>query len=285
MRAVGSTLALIVAIGALWWYGSGGLRRPASDAAACATPVSEEWVRGGTECLHIRTYRSPHAGPHADLVIVLHGDAPFGPPGYQYAAARTISQHTDNVVAVGLLRPGYTDDGGHRSSGLRGHALADNYTPAVVDAITGAIDALRATYQPAHILLVGHSGGAAIAADVLGRHPASVDGAVLVSCPCDVPAFRHHMLEAQHTPFWLLPVSSLSPATLVSTVDPRATVTVVVGSADNVVPPEIGRAYVGLLRVHGVAANLVELPGASHDILLDPRVISVTASTLASLRL
>jgi protein-S-isoprenylcysteine O-methyltransferase Ste14 len=36
------------------------------------------------------------------------------------------------------------------------------------------------------VVVAGHSGGAAIAANILGRRPALIDAALVVSCPCDV---------------------------------------------------------------------------------------------------
>ncbi|HZY98486.1 MAG TPA: alpha/beta fold hydrolase [Candidatus Baltobacteraceae bacterium] len=52
-----------------------------------------------------------------------------------------------------------------QSQGIRGLATGDNYTPEDVDAIDNAIATLRAEYRPVRVILVGHSGGAAIAAD------------------------------------------------------------------------------------------------------------------------
>jgi pimeloyl-ACP methyl ester carboxylesterase len=269
---VGAVVLIVVLVGGLWWI-AGNRRRTASDGAACRSAVEEEWVRGGSECLHFQEYRSASITAHPDLVVVIHGDAPFVNPSYQYAAARRVSSETDNVIAVGLLRPGYTDAEGHRSSGVRGRAAGDNYTPADVDAIASAIQGLADTYIPGRVFVVGHSGGAAIAGDIIARHPGLVNGAVLVSCPCDVPAWRLHMDSAQHIPLWRLAVTSLSPLDLVAHVDPHTVVRIVVGTADAVAPPAFSRIYAKRLQAHGVQARLVEVPGAGHDILLDPRVI------------
>jgi pimeloyl-ACP methyl ester carboxylesterase len=277
-------LAMVGVAALVWWYGVGGMHRPASDPAACATAVTADWVRGGTECLRIRTYRSATGAAHPDLVVVLHGDAPFEAPSYQYAAARIIAGRTDSVVAIGLLRPGYTDAEGFRSSGVRGHTVGDNYTPEVVDAIAAAIGALRDAYHPAHIVLVGHSGGAAIAADMLGRHPSRLDGAVLVSCPCDLATWRRHMMSMQWSPIWLLPIRSLSPEALARTVDPRATVAVVVGGRDTLAPPAISHGYAAQLEARGVRVTLTEIPGAPHNILLDSAVVRQIVTTLDRVR-
>lgn len=276
-----ATLAVVVAAAGSWWVITG-RHRPASNAQACQSIVEEEWVRAGRECLHFQEYRSPLLTEHPDLVVILHGDAPFTRPGYQYTVARRLSNEAGNLIAIGLLRPGYTDDDGHCSSGVRGRATGDNYTAADVDAVSSAVTALVDTYLPGRVFLVGHSGGAAIVADMIARHPGIAVGVVLVSCPCDVPAWRQHMDSAQHAPIWRLPVRSLSPLELAPQVDARTAVRVVVGSADHITPPAFSRPYVQRLTARGIHADLVELKGAGHDILLDPRVLREITSVLGA---
>lgn len=279
-RVAGGLLVIVLGVG-LWWV-VGGRRRSASDSRACQSTVEEEWVRGGAECLHFEEYRSASLTTHPDLLIVLHGDAPFQKPEYQYAVARRIATEIENVIAVAVLRPGYTDPDGHRSSGIRGRAIGDNYTMHNVNAIAAAIGALTETYLPGRVFLLGHSGGAAIAADIIARHPSLVTGgAILVSCPCDVPAWRRHMDSVQHDPIWRTPVASLSPMDLAARVDTHTVVRAIVGSADDVAPPALSRAYVERLRARGVHADLLEIPGAPHDILLDQRVLAEVGKALA----
>ncbi len=278
-RVGGGLLILVLAVG-LWWI-VGGRRRSSSDSRACQSTVEEEWVRGGVECLHFEEYRSASLTAHPDLVVVLHGDSPFERPEYQYATARRITSDVENVIAIGLLRPGYTDHDGHRSSGIRGRAIGDNYTAHDVDAIAAAIGALADTYLPGRVFLIGHSGGAAIAADIIGRHPSLVTGgAILVSCPCDVPLWRRHMDSVQHDPIWRVPVESLSPMDLAARVDTHTVVKVIVGSANDVAPPPLSRAYAQRLRSRDSHVDLVEIPGAGHDILLNQRVLEEIGKVL-----
>ena len=267
----------VYAIVNVTYFFAGQERRTASDPNACASGVSDQWVRGGQDCLHMRVYRGAAPVENPDLIVVLHGD--LGGPGYMYAAARMLAQASDSVIAVGMLRPGYTDDDGNRSSGVGGRWVGDNYTTQVVDAIAAAIDTLRTAFKPAHVILVGHSGGAAITADLIGRHPHVVDAAVLVSCPRDLPRFRRHMFALQHQPIWLMPVRSLSPMDLAGEVDPTTVVKVIVGGADNLAPPEYSRAYAARLEQQHVSVKLIEIPGAPHNILLDPRVLSEISAT------
>jgi predicted esterase len=280
LRVVAGIGVVVVAVVA-WWLVRG-QHRSASDSHACRSPVEDEWVRGGPECLHFQLYRSAALSTRPDLVVVLHGDAPFTNPSYQYALARRISSETDNVIAVGLLRPGYTDAEGYRSSGTRGRAVGDNYTPEIIDAITQAIQAMIDAYLPGRVFVVGHSGGSAIAADLIGRHPGLANGAVLVSCPCDVPSWRLHMDSVQHLPIWRTAIRSLSPLDLASHVDPRTTVRVVVGTMDSVTPDRLSHAYAERLKAHGVPVESIDIPGVGHEIFLDGRVAKVIEELLAS---
>jgi pimeloyl-ACP methyl ester carboxylesterase len=88
---------------------------------------------------------------------------------YHYAFAREAATKIDDVVVAALLRPGYRDHTGEHSSGQRGLTTGDNYTPEVVDAVAQAIDQLKAKFNPVRTVLAGHSGGAAILGNLLGR--------------------------------------------------------------------------------------------------------------------
>ena len=87
------------------------------------------------------------------------------------------------------------------------------------------------------------------------------------------------MFDLQHQIIWWIPVHSLSPMDLAAEVDPATVVKVIVGDSDNVAPPALSRAYAARLQQRHVAARLVEIPGAPHDILLDPRVLSEITAT------
>jgi predicted alpha/beta hydrolase len=176
--------------------------------------------------LKTKIYRSQGRDDHPLLILVLHGDSPFGPPLYQYVFARTAAARMDGVVVAALLRPGYADGTGDRSDGVRGWTTGDNYTPEVVDATNAVLVQLTAKFGSRRTVLVGHSGGASI----LGRHPSTAQAALLVSCPCDLAAWRSHMLKLQKNPVWLLPVRSLSPIETSETVAPTVHVRMLVGS-------------------------------------------------------
>jgi len=117
------------------------------------------------------------------LVVMIHGDR-----------TGTLEQrHIDRWVEVGrtlqaddrrvlfIVRPGYRTPAGN-SSGWA-NPRDDDYTAENVDRVAGALSSLRNTHRARHVVLVGHSGGAALAALVLGRHPGVADAALLLGCP------------------------------------------------------------------------------------------------------
>ncbi|MGO4715012.1 alpha/beta hydrolase family protein [Bradyrhizobium sp. 2TAF24] len=244
----------------------------AAPAPAQSPPAGETvWVNV-TQRLKTRVYESPGRGADPVLVVVLHGDAPRRPPTYQYRFAASVAAALPNVVAAAVLRPGYSD-GDERSDGMRGETTGDNYTPEVIDAVTAAITALKERYHPRAVVLVGHSGGAAIAADLLGSGKGGADATLLVSCPCDLAAWRQHMHSVQGGAIWERPVRSLSPIAEADGVPLSTKVTLLVGSQDDVAPPALTQAYAETLRKRGVAVRADVVEGLPHDILLEPVVI------------
>ena len=240
-----------------------------SAAAAAGQPVQ---VPGGRWLLAGRTYESAKLSAHPHLIIVIHGDAPSVNPSYHYMFASSASAALNDVVAVGVLRPGYQDGMGGRSEGYRGFALADNYTVDDIASVASAAKALIGRFHAADLTLVGHSGGSAIAADILALYPRLARGALLVSCPCDVPAFRWGMLKYQWNPFWLIPVHAGSPQDHVQQIPRGTIVRMIVGSADPVTPPPLTLAFARDLEANGGNVQVRVLKDLGHEILLQPAV-------------
>ena len=120
---------------------------------------------------------------------------------------------------------------------------------------------------------MGHSGGSAIAGSLLGQKGTEVDAALLVSCVCDVPAWRKHMQSVKGGAIWDRPVRSLSPQALVDGVSASTRIALVVGSDDQITPAALSQAYADALRNRHVAVDVTVAPGLAHDILLEPIVI------------
>ena len=228
------------------------------------------------------SWRGSGATSHRVLVVVLHGDLPS--PSYHYEFSRQAALMINNVVIAALLRPGYTDGAGDRSDGEMGLTTGDNYTPDVVDTLAEIVRQLKQKFHPARTVLAGHSGGAAISADLLGRWPALANAALLVSCPCDVPVWRKHMLELQKNPIWLAPVKSLSPMDLLDKIPHSVRVRMLVGGDDPVAPPQLSRRYADALRRQGDDVSLTIVPGLKHNMLLEPPVFDALKALVESVR-
>jgi predicted esterase len=272
-----------VAICAFWAYqliavrGTFELSRPAADAGGTSilTGPAGHSIAG-------RLYVAEAPSATAPLVVVLHGDAPFVNPAYQYIFAARLAEAVPGTRVAALLRPGYADPYGDKSDGDRGFALGQNYTHEVIDDLAAAIQALKSQWGDPAVILVGHSGGAALAADVAALHPGLVDHAFLVGCPCDVAPFRRHMARMQRDPLWLLPTNRASPMQTLDQMQKGTEITAISGSDDPIALPQYAESYVTKATRLGIAASLTILPGKGHEILDDPAVISEVANVVRS---
>ena len=248
-----------------------------------------------------RVYSSPRLTSHPLLMIVLHGDIPQPPPSYHYDFAQAAAEGFDSVVslpksiraifgsgpdiqdlvAAGLIRPGYADPSGDRSDGDMGYGIADNYTPRVVDDVAAAIHQLQTQYRPRATVVVGHSGGAAIMADLLGRHPDIANAALLVDCGCDPVKGRARWKAKQGDPIFDRPNPSLLPLEMAAFVSLKVKVRLIVGALDDNALPEYSDSYAQALRAHGVDASVEVLPGLKHDILFSPPAFKSLEQLLA----
>jgi predicted esterase len=219
------------------------------------------------------------------LVVVLHGDAPFAKPGYHYRFASILSERLPGVPIAALLRPGFADPYGGQSEGRRGGASGDDYTREVALDVSRAIIALRHQFLAKSVVLVGHSGGAAIAANVAAVSPDLISSLVLVSCPCDVPAFRKHMARQQLSPFFLWPSDSESPLDTVNALKPITRIFAITGELDPITLVEYARAYTDAAVRRGLTATLTILPERGHEILNDDQVLELTQQRVAELQL
>lgn len=228
----------------------------AAPAAADCAADNLTRVAGGDECLVIRTF-NVGAGAKT-LIVFIHGDGSRGGASdYLYSHAERYGR--DGVVAVGLIRPGYYDSNDNWSTGASYRGAGDGYRDTVVDAVAGAVAALKAHHGADRVVLVGHSGGAAISGVILGRHPGLADAALLAACPCHVPDWRI-MRRGQNT--W---TRSLSPHEVESGIPEGTRIVAVTGAEDGNTRSAIARDYVKRLRARGIDAEFVEMPDAGHN--------------------
>jgi pimeloyl-ACP methyl ester carboxylesterase len=250
----------------------------ASGGVACAQKSRSEAataiVQGGEYRIHTQAFTARQLTDTPTLVVVLHGDAPRGNPDYHYKFAAVVAERNADVVAVGLLRPGYTDPEGNKSDGVRGLTTGDNYNARNTDSIAAAIGELERRWHARKVVVVGHSGGAALTANILGRHPSLIDAAVIVSCPCDVVKWRAHMYEVQRWRGWLEKIDTVSPIDGVHGIANHVPVRMLVGTADDVTPPSLSLAYEAAAKKLGKDVKLTQIEGVDHEALFDPAVLA-----------
>ena len=249
--------------------------------SAQAQKAEKEWLGPAGERTRASLFRSADAGQSPILIVVLHGDLDTG--GASPLASKAASQ-IHGVIAAALVRPGYTDDEGDTSDGIMGKTNGDNYTPEVLKQLDAAVGQLKSQFHPSAVILVGHSGGAAITADLIARDNGLATAALLLSCPCDVPAWRKHMNTLRPNPTWDEPVTSISPMSVVDQISPKTRIWMMVGDADEVAPPEFTQRYADALRKHGIQPQVTVLPGRGHNIIFDSAAIQQLSALVAQIR-
>ena len=242
-----------------------------------APRVEKEWLGAAGQRTSAALFRSTDAG-HSPLVVVLHGDLDTG------NLAINAASQIHGIIAAALVRPGYTDFDGDTSDGVKGNTTGDNYTPEVLNQMDAAIRQLKSQLHPSAVVLVGHSGGAAITADLIARDNGLAGAALLLSCPCDVPTWRKHMNTLRPNPLWDEPVTSISPMSVVSKISPKMQIWMMVGEKDDVAPPEFTERYAAALRKHDIEPHVTVLPGRGHNIIFDSAVIQQLSALVAQQR-
>ena len=239
--------------------------------AGCGDILNE--IFAGNSCTKIRTYRSADVSDKPILVVALHGDSPFNNPGYQYRFAKLVANKNSNVISVGMLRPGYTDPLGRTSDGVKGDAIGDNYDKKRVNKVAQAITELKNLYSPSKVILAGHSGGAAITANLISLFPLLIDHAFIVSCPCDVNAWREGMFSLTKKPIFRGDIETLSPIDLVEHLSKKTIISIFVGKDDKVARPILSEKYKTAATKEGLKVRLEVIDG-QHDIFLSPDIIN-----------
>ena len=123
-------------------------------------------------------------------------------------------------------------------------------------------------------MVAAHSGGAALAANILSRHPTVIDQALLVSSVYDVEKWREHMYEKTGEPIFHGEIDTLSPIGQVSGMSDEVEVTLMVGTEDEIAPPSFNEQYELAARKHGKRVRLVRLENGGHEIFLKPAVFA-----------
>lgn len=201
------------------------------------------------------------------MVIWLHGNMTSGnPANYHFPIAQKAAADFAcyKVMSVALVRPGYPDGSGASSSG-DDYGRGDNWPLENISEVGEAIARLRLKYKPKSIIIVGHSGGSAIAAVLLGLKPQLAEAAILVSCPCDLVAWRKN--RGGH---WF---RSEDPMQWVDKINSTTKVIALTGTKDDTTSPELGKVYVERLKARGIDAIFLPIREVAHkDALQSPAV-------------
>ena len=235
-------------------------------ASPCETDDFETKVTGLSQCLLIKRY-----GPTDPTVLVvwLHGDVSSGgPANYHFRLAQKTAERlsASNVMSVALVRPGYPDGEGATSTvSLLNSGRSDHYTQENIAEVGAVIEKLRAKYRPKSVIIVGHSGGAATAAVLLGMKPQLAEAAVLVACPCELVSWRRRQARREWT-------RSENPTRIIA----------LTGSRDDNTPPDLAKTYVELLRSRGIDTTFQAIDGATHNSAVESAEVYDAIARLAS---
>lgn len=170
--------------------------------------------------------------------------------------AFNLSQHL-KASTIAMQSLAYRRD----ASGAEGTPY-DGYMPGNVAILANALASLRTLNPGKKILLIGHSDGAAMAALLASRFPASADAYLLAACPCDVRQWQQwRNASASKTGSW---THSLSPQDEVQNIRADARIALVVGNRDDDTLAKFSEAYVSRLQRSGVRTRLTYAVGATH---------------------
>lgn len=228
-------------------------------------------VKGVDNCLAITTFRDSSAPNPSALVIFIHGDQSDMKAVTSMPRLAKNIQLSSDVVKVFILRPGYFDAQGNESTGYNS-GRRDSYTSDNIDEVTAAVQSLQKYYGVKNTVLVGHSGGAAYAGVMIGRTPGIANGALLLSCPCDISSWRS---DQQGRPW-----GSLSPINFYKTVPVTTKVIAMTGDSDNNTREYLSKEYVAALTTRGVDARYITAQSAAHNDTLNVELVTEPIKSL-----
>ena len=243
-----------------------------ANAEPCTNENDETRVTGTSQCLLTHRFGTPEA-PH--LLVWLHGDGSGGKPARYHLPIAEKAVETfgaGNVISVGLIRPGYPDGSGDASSVAPGHGgRSDHYTRENVSEVASAIRNLKKRYATKRVTVIGHSGGAATTAIILGMEPDLIDSALLVSCPCDLVAWRTGRRA------W---TRSENPMDWAEKIPATTRIVALTGSRDDNTIPDLAKRYVDALLSRGVSARFLEAPDTTHNDALSAKEVNEAIAEL-----
>jgi pimeloyl-ACP methyl ester carboxylesterase len=221
--------------------GTPGWEQRTQNAAEQATQANWQDQQLVTRDFTLQSWHSP-VKPGAELTIYIEGDGlawisrhrPSGNPTPKrpLALELALSHPRGNVVYLG--RPCQYVHLENQSNCNRGTWTNARFSESVVRSTNQAVDKIKHAYNSERITLVGYSGGAAVAVLVAARRN-DVEKIITVAGNLDHRAWTtHHRLQPLK--------GSLNPPDVALHVAGIPQLHYV-GSADEVIPPEIARSY------------------------------------------
>ncbi len=211
------------------------------------------------------------------VVIMLHGDMSHGDSDYMHVLSR---EYTNRLSSIGLrnfiiispLRRGFSDRSGNRSSGLK--LTKDLYTDDVVRQSIEFVSAIKSKFPKASVTIVGHSGGAAIAAIIAGMEPRLVDRLVLVGSPWYIRLWRTGYRRNSRWP------NSLSPHNFEAGTSPEQKFFIIAGKRDKFTPPALAIGQQNSLSRRGRSVELLILDDKHNALMRRTETIRLVAEAM-----
>ena len=247
------------------------------------------FVSDAVGCIAINIHQeekfSQNIGNNNKLVFFIHGDQLDSKVTYFNDFASNFI--TSNALIISITRPGWTNIKDHKSEGKKNISNGDNYVPKVdVDPIYRVIKKLKKKYQLNSTLVIGHSGGAAIAGILSGRFPNLIDEAILISCPCIVPPWRKNyfnQISKKSNSKYCAPVfKSHSPHEYVKKIDPKLKINIFVGKQDQNTLPVFSVNYHKLLIKNQKQSEILFFEGDHNSILYNKNLRKIIEKIINS---
>jgi pimeloyl-ACP methyl ester carboxylesterase len=226
----------------------------------CSPADNLNWVIGKDECLKIITLNKNESDSVNTLVVYLHGDGARAVHPSDYLKHGVSRINKKNVAHIILMRPGYFDSTGNASTGIsnRKSRRGTSYNTHNVEEIALAIKKLKDYHKANKVIIVGHSGGAAIAALALGRHPDIANGAILAACPCNVKKWVQMVGKRSGR-------GALSPQDYVDNIGSDVTVIALTGTKDDNTFPILAIEYIDKLKRNNINGKFLGVEGETHN--------------------
>ncbi len=249
------------------------------SAKFCAKEDYINYVSDFTGCIAITIHRDVNAEEslyNKKIVFFIHGDQIE--PKVTYFDDFVSNFSFDEVVLISITRPGWVNNKNNKSDGKKNISNGDNYIPNIdVDPIYRAIKKIKNKFNSKEIIIVGHSGGAAITGILFGRFKNIVNEAILISCPCIVPLWRKSyaaQLFLKNKKRICMPkYKSKSPHEYVKKIDSKIKINIFVGEDDKNTLPLFSHQYHFLLKNFGKNSHLKIFSGDHTSVLKNRKMI------------